>query len=90
MVLYKYEPLYLCNVVERVVLITSHLGSEFEHIMRRLWKVILSVRSRRVNVERWDVTTRMGPCSGLSAGQGSRLRESKTEELHCYQGAEAS
>lgn len=30
------------------------------------------------------------PCSGISAGQGSRLRESKIEELHCYQGTEAS
>lgn len=76
--------------IEIVAPVTSHLGSEFEHIMRRFWKVILSVRSRRVNIERWDVTTRMGPCSGLSAGQGSRLREPKIEELHCYQETEAS
>lgn len=91
MVLYKYEHLYFCHDVETVALVTSHLGSEFEHIKTGFWKVRISVRSRRVDPERWDVTTRMGPCSGLSVGWGSRHRESKIgEELQCHQGAEGS
>lgn len=72
-------------------MVTSHLGSEFEHIKTGLWKVRISVRSRRVDTERWDVTTRMGPCCGFSVGWGSRHRGSKIgEELQCHQEAEGS
>ena len=86
MVSNKY--LYLWHHVETIALVTFHLVSGFEHIKRGLWKVKIFVRSKRVNIEKRKVTTRMGPCSGLSAGQSVEGRESKVEELHCHPGAE--
>lgn len=87
MVSNKYEHLYLYHVVT-VALITIHLISGFEHIKRGLWKEKISVRSKRVNIEKRKVTTGMGPCSGLSAGQSVKDRESKVEELYCHPGSE--
>lgn len=80
--------LYLCHDTEILALVTSHLGSGFEHFMRGLWEVRESLRSRRINIERWDVTATGGWCFGLSAGQGSSSRESKIgENLHSHERA---